>query len=223
VQWLARSRLRSIIHLLMRFVRLQRWRELSDAQKGAIEARAKELKDEYESVLHRSHHHASQPASKIDVWKTLPGVSNTGFPVLCHVPPGRSLLSCAHCTSLVRARNEEWDKYEEQERKRAERVCITATVGFRTATSHACVRRARWMRLLLRLHRRRMRRIPSRRQQRRRSWLRSSGSFPSSSPSPPQRPQSNRRQRLPAQLMQNFPTRARCGLLLIVLLQAFID
>ena len=92
----------------LRCVRLQRWRELSDAQKGAIEARAKELKDEYESVLHRSHYHAIQaaePASMIDVWKTITGMSNTGFSVLCHsvghVPIGLSILRPLY---LARAR-----------------------------------------------------------------------------------------------------------------------
>ena len=107
---------------LMRFVRLQRWRELSDAQKGAIEARAKELKDEYESVLHSSHTMpSSQPASMIDSWETVNGMSNPGCSILCHTAtPG--FRSCAHCASLVRARQEEWEKYEEQERKRAERV-----------------------------------------------------------------------------------------------------
>ena len=93
---------------MVRCVRLQRWRELSDAQKGAIEARAKELKDEYESVLHRSHYHAIQaakPASMVDVWKTVTGMSNTGFSVLCHsvghVPIGLSILRPLY---LARAR-----------------------------------------------------------------------------------------------------------------------
>ncbi len=93
---------------MVRCVRLQRWRELSDAQKGAIEARAKELKDEYESVLHRSHYHAIQaaePASMVVVWKTVSGMSNTGFSVLCHSATSRpgfqSFLRPLH---LARAR-----------------------------------------------------------------------------------------------------------------------
>ena len=94
--------------LMVRCVRLQRWRELSDAQKGAIEARAKELKDEYESVLHRSHYHAIQaakPASMVDVWKTVTGMSNTGFSVLCHSATSRpGFQSCAHPLHLARAR-----------------------------------------------------------------------------------------------------------------------